>query len=71
MRGLLTCLTLICTLLLNGVASFARANKYPPQQDLRVERNESQTSSREPGARTRESREQIKPNPRLIRSPSR
>ena len=65
MRGLLTCLTLICTLLLNGVASFARDNKYPPQQDLRVERNESQTPSREPGARTRESREQINPNPRL------
>jgi photosystem II stability/assembly factor-like uncharacterized protein len=66
MRGLLTCLTLICTLLLNGVASFARNIKYPFRQDLRVERKESQTSSREPGARTRESRrEQIKRNPPL------
>jgi Bacterial Ig domain len=66
MRGLLTCLTLICTLVLNSVTSFARDNKYPPQQDLRVERNESQTSSREPRARTRESRrEQIKRNPPL------
>ena len=66
MRGLLTCLTLICTLLLNGVASFARDNKYPPQQELRVERKESQTSSPEQEARTRESRrEQIKRNPPL------
>ena len=63
MRGMLTSLTLICALLLNGVASFARDNKYPSQQ----ERNESQTSSREPKARTkRESRrEQIIRNPRL------
>src|SRR5688500_11674123 len=77
MRGLLTSLFLICTLLSNGVASFARDNKSPKRQRSRVERKESKTSAHNPKARTkRESkhelrrelakrRELIKRNPRL------
>ncbi|HEX7332698.1 MAG TPA: hypothetical protein VF290_14440, partial [Pyrinomonadaceae bacterium] len=72
MRGLLT-LTLICTLLFSGVASFARDNKAPRQQKSRVERKTSKTSAHNRKARTkRESprelakrRELIKRNPRL------
>src|SRR5688572_1559558 len=73
MRGLLTSLTLICTLLFSGVASFARNNKAPKQQKSRVERKASKTSAPNRKARTkRESRselakrrELIKRNPRL------
>ena len=73
MRGLLTSLTLICTLFLTGVASFARDNKAPRQQKSRVERKASKTSERNREVREkRESRrelakrrELIKRNPRL------
>ena len=73
MRGLLTSLLLICTLLLHGVASFARDNKAPKQPKSRVERKESKTSAHNRKARTkRESRKElakrrelIKRNPRL------
>lgn len=74
MRGLLTSLTLICTLLLNGVASFARDNKAPKQQPKsRVERKATKTSAHNRKASTeRESRKEIakrraliKRNPRL------
>ncbi|HKP82309.1 MAG TPA: hypothetical protein VJT69_09830, partial [Pyrinomonadaceae bacterium] len=73
MRGLLTSLFLICTLLSNGVATFARDNKAPKQQKSRVERKASKTS--EPNREAREKRESrrelakrrelIKRNPRL------
>jgi len=73
MRGLLTSLTLICTLFLTGVASFARDNTAPKQQKSRVERKASKTSEHNREAREkRESRrelakrrELIKRNPRL------
>jgi hypothetical protein len=73
MRGFLTSLLLICTLLSNGVASIARGNKAPKQSKSRVERKASKTSERDRETRTkRESRrelakrrELIKRNPRL------
>ena len=73
MRGLFTPLTLICVLLLNGVASLGSNNKHPRQTKSRVERTESRRSSTERRERDkRESRrelakrrEVIKRNPRL------
>ena len=68
MRGLLTSLTLICTLFFNGVASFARDNKAPKQPKSRVERKESKTSARNPKTRTkRESRRELAKRRELIK----
>ena len=73
MRGLLTPLTLICVLLLNGVASLGSNNNHPRQTKSRVERTESRKPSSERRERDkRESRrelakrrEAIKRNPRV------
>jgi len=72
MRSLITSLTLICILLLNGATLLAHSN-HPRQNKSRVERKESKTSARKKEAREkRESRretaarrELIKRNPRL------
>src|SRR6188474_1279652 len=73
MRSLFTPLTLICVLLLNGVASLGRNDKHPKQSKSRIERTESRSSaSKERAREKRESRrelakrrELIKRNPRL------
>ncbi len=72
MRSLITALTLICLLLMNGVTSLAHNNRSKTQKS-RVERKESKTSPRKKQATTkRESpkesalqRELVKRNPRL------
>src|SRR5215216_7076517 len=64
MRGLLTSLTLICTLFLNGAASLARDTKHTRQQKSRVERKEAR-AKRESRRELAKRRELIKRNPRL------
>ena len=72
MRSLITSLTLICILLLNGVTILAHSN-HPRQDKSRVARKEAKTSARNKQAREkRESRKEIakrreliKRNPRL------
>jgi hypothetical protein len=64
MRGLLTSLTLICTLFLNGAASLARNTNHTRQQKSRVERKEAR-EKRESRREIAKRRELIKRNPRL------
>src|SRR5215216_1586383 len=64
MRGLLTSLTLICTLFLNGAASLARDNNHTRRQKSRIERKETRTK-RESRREIAKRRELIKRNPRL------
>ncbi len=72
MRSLLISLTLLCTLLANGVVSFASRNQ-PKRKSTRIERNDSRTSARNKQSRNKQEsrkelaarREAIKRNPRL------
>src|ERR1044072_6360556 len=64
MRGLLTSLTLICTLFLNGAASLGRDRNHTRPQKSRVERKEAR-EKRESRREIAKRRELIKRNPRL------